>query len=337
MSSLHPVLRVVLVGIRRSGDDCVWAKMRGHERTLLPLIWAHLLVTRDVITVGQVRPSGYWDQGGMDGTFCKHVTNVVEFPEPTGLYCNMMPFVLGSEQSLPLRFQRYWPLLKKLPIPVEERGQVGYLTIDERPVEAGEAQRRPGLHCESPGLLERGGVVGEREGGVVALAWGLGGYVRDKLSGGIYMVSNVSNSCAVWDVAIEAAAIGAQGGVEHLRPLLPRGHRMGAREVWWLTDRTPHEALRLTEAAERQFVRVVAGSVSVWYAAHSTVNPLVALPAEVECIEGDKFHGPVDPVAAVPVKERHAIKPARGSQPPCPHGTECFQRNEKHRTKYRHE
>ena len=61
-----------------------------------------------------------------------------------------------------------------------------------------------------------------------------------------------------------------------------------ARELCWLTDRTPHMALPVVKGTHRQFFRLVTKGVNVWYAKHSTPNPLGIVPPEsVRIIEAD--------------------------------------------------
>merc|ERR1712223_684671 len=61
--------------------------------------------------------------------------------------------------------------------------------------------------------------------------------------------------------------------------------------LYWLTDRTPHESLPLKTGAFRQFFRLVTSQVSLWYADHSTPNPLGVKPdpAITRIVVGDKF------------------------------------------------
>ena len=47
-----------------------------------------------------------------------------------------------------------------------------------------------------------------------------------------------------------------------------------------MTDRTPHESLPLKPGQYRQYFRLVTSNVSVWYAKHSTPNPLGCTPGE---------------------------------------------------------
>jgi hypothetical protein len=66
--------------------------------------------------------------------------------------------------------------------------------------------------------------------------------------------------------------------VSHLSACLePVRCVLNANVLNWITDTTPHEALPYTgkEPAMRQFFRVVAGGLSLWYPQHSTANPRV--------------------------------------------------------------
>ena len=58
----------------------------------------------------------------------------------------------------------------------------------------------------------------------------------------------------------------------------------------WITDCTPHESLPLPAGKSRQYFRLVTSDVSVWYADHSTPNPLGIVPPEnVKIVSGNKF------------------------------------------------
>merc|ERR1712107_790288 len=56
-------------------------------------------------------------------------------------------------------------------------------------------------------------------------------------------------------------------------------------------SRTPHESLPLKTGAFRQFFRLVTSQVSLWYADHSTPNPLGVKPdpAITKIVRGNKF------------------------------------------------
>ena len=69
------------------------------------------------------------------------------------------------------------------------------------------------------------------------------------------------------------------------------GISMESDQVYWITDRTPHESLPLQSTRMRQFFRIVTSEVSFWYKDHSTSNPLGVLPdpATTQIVVGDKF------------------------------------------------
>ena len=59
----------------------------------------------------------------------------------------------------------------------------------------------------------------------------------------------------------------------------------------WITDCTPHESLPLPAGKSRQYFRLVTSDVSVWYADHSTPNPLGIVPPDnVKIVHGNKFN-----------------------------------------------
>ena len=104
--------------------------------------------------------------------------------------------------------------------PGSDLGKVYYLTVQESHVEAGQSQRRPGLHVDRPGQLRirpepawdlrRGRGCNQS---YIGHGWGHGcahraastlndyAFEQDRLLmyGGIYMASSVSNSSKVWN------------------------------------------------------------------------------------------------------------------------------------------
>jgi len=266
---MNPVLRVLWLGTK--SPDSVWHLI---PSDILKKIW-FLVVER------------YKEHLNLNTVSCLKVTSVSSWPKPKDICINMMPFVLGQENSIPKKYRQYWPLIKRCPIDLEEYGKIGYLTIHESLVKPGQSQRRPGIHTETPGLLQRGGDVTTSS---VSLAWGCGMYSRNHFHGGIYMASNISDSCAVWEVKINKPAeiVGPGGDIEHLRDFLGPVSLMKKSEIWWITDTTPHESLPLTRAQYRQYFRVVTSAVSVWYSDHSTENELGIKP-NAQIISGNKF------------------------------------------------
>ena len=58
-----------------------------------------------------------------------------------------------------------------------------------------------------------------------------------------------------------------------MRPLLGAGHEV---ELYWMTDRTPHESMPVLGPVARVVARQ--GRISVWYSQHNTPNPTGVLP-----------------------------------------------------------
>jgi hypothetical protein len=262
----------------------------------------------------------------VDGFVAFSKCGVVEFPEPAERNVNMMPFIFGNKSSLPDDLQCYHELIEQCPYMRDEIGKVGYLTVHESYVDVGKAQRREGLHIESPGVFcdDEPNAAAFSPG--VEHPWGQGVFLGpDRYEGGIYMASSVSNTSEVWDALVDknvSGIVDKHGGCEHLRKLIGPGTKLQAGELIWMTDRTPHEAIPQQhrpaplpfsslrafcargpmtcaplirrvipqqESGHRQFFRVVAPYVSHWYADHSTPNPKVPLPDHVTVIKGNKF------------------------------------------------
>ena len=220
------------------------------------------------------------------------------------LYVNMMPIsILDLDTTLPSICQQYRPLIEEC---VRKRGwrrdsnanDIVYLTIDERIVEYDQPQRRGGLHVESPGVLPiwpRKAAPGDRFVPGAEHRWGGGLMMRDEtVVGGIYMASNVSDSCAIWNAKIhdtDGTIIGPHGDIEKMRSLLgPPTMLLKAGQLVWFTDKTPHESLPVPRGTRRQFFRLVTGEITAWFSDHCTANPCgVSPPMKVRIVNGDKF------------------------------------------------
>lgn len=192
----------------------------------------------------------------------------VKFPKFSGVSCNMMPIIMGDPESIPEPFRPYAMMMSKCDINPAQMGMVGYLTVSETHVKGGSSQRRPGIHTEKhPGKSWGGGAWGGRRGG-------------------LYMASNLEGTTRVWDLNIEEP--GHMGDCEHLRPTLGPGIVVHGNELVWMHDGVPHESVPLKGDKYRQFFRLVTNEVSMWYADHSTPNPLGIKP-DCEIIYGSKF------------------------------------------------
>lgn len=261
------------------------------------------------------------------------VDDHLSFPAPVAgepLNVNMMPIdIMDLERTVPEFLHQYLPMIRtcvvktrvyidakrqkaprQRPSPYENprescntkdmRNRIAYLTVDERPVSAGQSQRRGGVHVESPGAM-RHQEVGDKSQYTPDLSfyhpWGLGRSTGEFLEGGIFLASNTADSTAVWNCRIHDTfgdIIGPNGSLERMRDFLgPPTKKLAAGEMIWLSDRTPHESLPLPEATRRQFFRLVVGEIGFWFPHHNTPNPTgFALPSWVKVIEGNKFITP---------------------------------------------
>jgi len=193
----------------------------------------------------------------------RHVAPVA-FPTFGARSVNMMPFVMGDHSSIPADLHDYIPLIDACPVG-EEKGRIGYLTIDERFVADG-SHRRPGVHTEGFGAVSWGGTN-----------WGG--------SGGLYIANSVDDSCVLYDAHVGETPFG--GAVQDEQLAGVPSLLMPADNLYWLHDRTPHASLPI-ENRERQFFRLVTSNVTLWFALHSTANPLGVQPA-ARIVTQDKF------------------------------------------------
>lgn len=227
------------------------------------------------------------------------------FPEPSGININMMPIrYFDIDNTLPEYLDGYRKLIQSCPVTtfdfhpenlkkaVYRYDRTVYLTVHESIVPDGETQRRPGIHIERPLALKKSGRVYKREdpynyeSEYHSLAWGLG--YRCPHNGvpvdGIYMASNIDNSCEVYSCIIKNPSdfTDQHGGVEHARDYFINGKKLMANQICWITDSTPHESLPLyaviNKQVQRSFFRLVVGDIDVWYSKHNTPNPLGTKP-----------------------------------------------------------
>ena len=196
---------------------------------------------------------------------------------------------MGDENSLPDEVRPYFSLIQACPVAESEMGKICYLTVTEGMVEAGSTQRRGGVHTDAPGTFA---LKGSFSVGVESTWGGCGPHSDDQFSGGMFIASNLSNTTTVYNCIIETlnGVADKHGSVEHLRHLLGEPITCAGNHLYWLTDRTPHEALPHTVRGYRQFFRLVMSDLSFWYTEHNTPNPLVpTLPDSVQIISESKF------------------------------------------------
>ena len=179
------------------------------------------------------------------------------FPPPKNIKINMMPYVFGGYKfescKLPSYLKPYFNMIKLCHCSEEDLNKIFYLTIDEGLVKAGQSQRRPGIHTDNSGPLKLKNsnlsysvCKGEGAGKKCYFYWSDGVLMTDEISGGIFIASNVPNSCRLWNCKIEkdlvngSEIIGENGDCEHIKEFLPSDKEvvLEKNKLYWITDRT---------------------------------------------------------------------------------------------------
>lgn len=195
----------------------------------------------------------------------------VGFPKFGGVRCLMMPYIQGDPDSVPSEYGAYAKILSEVVI---DRGDIGYLTIDESLAQAGRPHRGAraktdrALHTEA-GLRPR-----------TIYAWGgpiWGGRENVTLDRDveILLANNLDDSCAVWDATHEDTSL--DGDIGHLSHQYPyqAASLMKAGEVYKIGILTPHESLPVKTTIQRQFLRIMSSGVH-GREPYFTKNPLLA-------------------------------------------------------------
>lgn len=185
----------------------------------------------------------------------------VTLPPPTGIRVLMMPFYLHSVRaSLPLSLSSWVPTLEAM-LTREPTIGVGYVTIDERAVKAGQHHRRPGLHVD--------GWADEQDSGV----WGGGAWGRR----GCLMAASHLGSLAYRGTFTGTPM--RYGDCDHLHEQRSDVSLvlLTANTCWRLGALTVHETVPLRYPARRSFVRISFPSSAGWPSS-CTPNPLGILP-----------------------------------------------------------
>ncbi len=197
----------------------------------------------------------------------------IEFPEYKGTRIMMMPFYAHDvDGTIPDSIAQYRDPIKKMlaaaPAHCELWGDTPcYLTIDERFVQSGAVQRNPGLHID--GMLN----------GTACGAWGGSGGSWGSVGNGMLVASSVANTLDVYIGSINGYPIG-DGDCEHLRDSLDDCIKFSPLkgEVVWADGFCLHEALPMSEAGERQFIRVSLPNSGAWFEDY-THSPFGVMPA----------------------------------------------------------
>lgn len=187
----------------------------------------------------------------------KHVGELA-FPEYSGARVIMMPFRLEDVGTLPPLLEAWRPAVASLVARAPERVGVGYLTVDEAEVGAGEHHRRPGLHVDGCG------------------GWGPVSPWASQV-GGMLVAASVMGSRA-WRQSVDGVP-GEDGDCEHLASQLDPDAELALAggQAYWMGPLAVHETLAQPRATRRQFVRLSMPSTAPWYDGY-TRNPMGVQP-----------------------------------------------------------
>lgn len=231
-----------------------------------------------------------------------------EFPRPKDINVNMMPISIPLDlATLPDYLHDYKYIIADCVRPQwiinhateymnkshEYVSKVAYLTIHEGWVEAGQSQRRPGVHIESPLVsCKKTSDIQDQEI-LQALAWGMGcwcGGDRGIPYQGIFVAHNIPESSKAWRCIVSKPELvcDKMGGIKDPWCLMGDGEYLEPNTLYWMTDKTPHESCPVKEKVYRQFFRLVVGPIGVWYSKHNTPNPFGVQP-DAPISHEDKF------------------------------------------------
>lgn len=196
----------------------------------------------------------------------------VAFPPFTRTRCLMMPFIQGDPDSIPDKYASYRDIVASTFL---QKGEIGYLTIDESPVHAGKPHRGDrakhgrALHTEA-GLLPESGEFG----------WGVGSWggrvnVTLERHTQVLLANSIDGTCALWET--EHPNTSRDGDIGDFADQYPYEEAivMQAGELHRIGILTPHESLPVQSDANRQFLRIIGTGVH-GREPYFTDNPLLA-------------------------------------------------------------
>lgn len=194
----------------------------------------------------------------------------VTFPAFSGVRCLMMPYIQGDPASVPERYRAYAGIIRDTFI---DKGDIGYLTIDESVAKAGKPHRGTRAKTDRAIHTEVGRIPGK------LYAWGGGwGKIHTVTLDGdveILLANNLDDSCAIWDATHEDTSL--DGDIGYAAPQYPYSAAvmMKAGEVHRIGILQPHESLPVRATLNRQFLRIVSSGVH-GREPYFTPNPLLS-------------------------------------------------------------
>lgn len=184
------------------------------------------------------------------------IVNIIEFPKQQGLKCNMMPFIQGDSSSLPKKYKSYSKIIDENFL---EKGEVGFLTIDESFVNVGGSQRGYNSFGMDRNVHVEVGIT--KHNNVWGYSWG--GSYKTTLNDDTFVLicNSISDTCRYWDTIEKRYT--RDGDLSQYIDSYPEetGILMKKGELAKISIFTPHECIPQKESAHRQFFRIVGKGV----------------------------------------------------------------------------
>jgi len=181
----------------------------------------------------------------------------------------MMPYIQGDRYSVPDFCDSYRDIIESLFL---QKGDIGFLTIDESFVTRGKSHRGQGSKYSRALHTEAG-----KEGNVYkwGLKWGDDINVKLDRSVKILLANNLHNSCAIWNEECENTSL--DGDIGHIANDYPydKAIFLKADEVCEIGILTPHESIPVQQDFNRQFLRIISSGV-YGREEHFTRNPILS-------------------------------------------------------------
>lgn len=196
----------------------------------------------------------------------------IEFPDFTGIRCLMMPYIQGDFNSVPSEYAPYKDIINTVYV---NKGDIGFLTIDESKATAGKPHRgqrakfNRALHTEAgidPDFTYAWG------GGPPT--WGGRRNVTLDPDVKVLLANNLDNSCALWNAIHKNTTIDGDIGKFASSYPFETAIFMQAGEVHEIGILTPHESMPVEQDFNRQFLRIVSSGVH-GHEEYFTKNPLL--------------------------------------------------------------
>ena len=199
------------------------------------------------------------------------IQTTIQFPKFTGVKCNMMPFVQGDSESLPEAYKPYAQIVDENYL---EKGEVGYLTIHESNVGAGQSQRGYNAHGLNRNVHIEVGRYENKNSWGGGNSWGGKRAVLLDDDTMVLIANSISDTCRVWNA--QEMAFTNDGDLSAYIDKYPEctGRLMKAGELAKISIFTPHECIPQKQSGPRQFFRIVGKGVH-GRESYFTVNPLV--------------------------------------------------------------